>query len=181
MGVLPQSIRTALSRRQRPPLRLDATHPRLYSTPNRSHDSLDGEVRGRLHRGREGEEVSSEASHRVVLTVETEDPEDQTEAVASLAQDVSRLDIDRVDTAGESAPAGAKSAGGLATQVVITLASGVVPLVVAVVSDWLSRRRERCKILLEIGEGVSVEVSAMEDIDKIMEQLRELGFDPPER
>lgn len=125
--------------------------------------------------------MGEEKQHRLHIGVEVDDSSLRHEFLVGLEGQLQTLDIVALDRVEISGPPGSKSATGLTTQLVATMAPGAISIGVALMTDWLRRRRDGCKLILQLDGDVSAEITNFDDIDAIMEQLTELGYPPPER
>lgn len=113
----------------------------------------------------------------LVVDVPGGDPEDVQLAVDELETALRESDELTVSRVHAPAPAGAKG-GGLVEALVASSVSGVLPVAGTLLINWLDRRRRAATVLIDLGNGMTAQVSDLDSVEEIRAKLEALRSDP---
>lgn len=102
------------------------------------------------------------------------DAEEAESLLRALRRDLlASTDVPQVDLKEEPAPPGAKSGGGLVTELAVQVTGSAVGAIVAFVGAWVGQRRRSCTLVYTLKNGAQVQIPSI-GLDKIGDGL------PPE-
>jgi hypothetical protein len=114
---------------------------------------------------------------RVLVQVEGADAADTAEITGSLCEEIMELDVENVEPGdAKELPAAAKGdASEIGALLVTLMESAVAPVLVQVVCNWVSRRRDTKVTLVMYGRRLEIDSAQQQNLDAAIENfLREL-------
>jgi len=121
--------------------------------------------------------MSQQPLIQITLGLEGLDPADLLDLTANLRQEISETDVDSVETvSGPAAPAASKGLDPETAQLLVTLASGLVPSIILLAQNFLLRQKDQTlKIKIK---DVEIEVprqASPEEIERMAKLVEKIA------